>query len=272
MKERWRIKQIFDGDYGCEERIRPRYSVTLEAADGTVCSRSVTDEWLDRRGLGEGSAWPEYSHIFFDLDGTLTQSEYGVVDSVIYALRRMGIEADSRESLKRFIGPPLFESFREFYHMSQEEADRAVAYYREIYEAEGIYQSPLYEGVEEMLAALQKAGKHLFVVTSKPEQMAEKVLASLNIRKYFDGIAAPGAGDRHSDKAVLIENALKAGGSPDRAEAIMVGDRHFDIQGAVTAGIDSAGVLYGYGSREELEKAGADFLADQPMGIVELLA
>lgn len=267
----WKIRQIFDGEYGCEERVRPRLSVTLHDASGNQCIRSVTEQWLAQRGLTEGSEWPEYSHIFFDLDGTLTKSEFGVIDSVIYALRRMGIEEENRESLKRFIGPPLFESFREFYQMSEADADRAVAYYREIYEAEGIYQSPLYEGVEEMLDALKKAGKHLVVVTSKPDKMAEKVLSSLKIRTYFDGVAAPENQDRHSDKSVLIGKALQMCGLRDGSAAIMVGDRHFDIDGAVTAGIDSVGVLYGYGSLDELEGAGASFLAESPAGLVELL-
>ena len=264
-------------------------------------------------------ALPAYQYLFFDLDGTLTQSEYGMVDSIIVALERLGIRGEDREELKKFIGPPLFEAFSRFYHMSPEDADRATAYYREAYAEEGIYLTPLYDGIREMLRDLAEMGKGLFVVTSKPKNLAEIVLQNTGIRDYFTAIIGPERTERHVDKAVLIRKALRiaaetssakdstTGGGDTQAGsmrqgggdtrdgskgqgavcvtgeaenpdisaaaglALMVGDRHYDIRGAVGAGVDSVGVLYGYGSREELTGAGATYLAERPGDIADLV-
>ena len=217
--------------------------------------------------------FPDYENVFFDLDGTLVQSEFGIIDSVIYALKKFGIEEEDRESLKKFIGPALFESFRNYYHFSAEDADRAVVYYREAYESEGIYRAPLYDGVEDMLKNLRDAGKNLYVVTAKPQEMAEKVIRHAGIEGYFRGVAGPDRSDRRTDKASLIRRAMEMAaaetgedrqlqGIADRT--VMVGDRHYDIEGAVLAGVDSVGVLYGYGDRQELCRAGAAYMAKSP--------
>jgi len=252
-------------------------------------------------------ALPAYQYLFFDLDGTLIQSEYGIVDSVIVALEKFGIRGEDREKLKRFIGPPLFEAFSRFYQMSPEDADRAVAYYREAYEREGLYLTPLYDGIQEMLQDLAALGKRLFVVTSKPKDLADIVLRNTGIREYFEAVIGPARTERHVDKAVLIREALRVAagaslpmnseagagsaqkeageqgagsvqeedGNPespvDAGLALMVGDRHFDVRGAAGAGVDSVGVLYGYGSREELTGAGATYLAERPGEIVNLI-
>lgn len=247
---------------------------------------------------------PDYRYIYFDLDGTLTQSEFGIVDSVIYALKKFGIEGEDREDLKKFIGPALFESFQKFYHFDKEDADRAVVYYREHYETEGIYRAPLYEGVEKMLQDLTAMGKKLYVVTAKPQEMAEKVLRHTGIDGYFQAVAGPDRSARHTDKATLIRRAMQiaarseagaaAGEAADfhadfhadltadfiadeetirqiAAHSLMVGDRHYDIEGAAQAGVDSLGVLYGYGDRQELCWAGAAFLAQSPAEAAELI-
>ena len=244
---------------------------------------------------------PDYRYIFFDLDGTLTQSEFGIVDSVIYALKKFGIEGQDREDLKKFIGPALFESFQNFYHFNKEDADRAVVYYREHYEKEGIYMAPLYDGVEEMLRDLKAMGKKLFAVTAKPQEMAEKVLAHTGIDGYFEAVVGPDRSARQTDKASLIRRALEllarseteryaqgeadsgSGGStsaPDRGEIIrriaahslMVGDRHYDIEGAVETDLASMGVLYGYGDRRELTLAGATYIVGNPAEAVKVIA
>lgn len=248
---------------------------------------------------------PDYRYIFFDLDGTLTQSEFGIVDSVIYALEKFGIEGEDRENLKKFIGPALFESFQKYYHFNKEDADRAVTYYRENYEKEAIYRSPLYDGVREMLQDLQAMGKKLFVVTAKPQELAGIVLRHTGIAGYFQAVIGPDRSERKTDKAALIRRALwaaeeseekAAGAEKDEAagtnavgtkpaeaaegnadqvktaeHSLMVGDRHYDIEGAMQTGLDSMGVLYGYGSRTELSRAGAAYLARTPAEVAELL-
>ena len=236
---------------------------------------------------------PEYRYIFFDLDGTLTQSEFGIVDSVIYALKKSGIEPEDREELKKFIGPALFESFQKYYDLSDEDADRAVAYYREFYEVEGIYRAPLYDGVEKMLQDLRAKGKALYVVTTKPQEMAEIVLRHNGIDGYFQAVIGPGRSERHTDKASLIRRALRSiqasgeelvqdpetaasdesgkGANSVADHSLMVGDRYYDIEGAVQTGVDSMGVLYGYGSRQELCRAGATYIVDTPAQAAELI-
>ena len=241
---------------------------------------------------------PDYRRIFFDLDGTLVQSEFGIVDSVIYALKKFGIEGQDREKLKKFIGPALFESFQNFYHFNKEDADRAVVYYREHYEKEGIYMAPLYDGVEEMLQELTAMGKKLFAVTAKPQEMAERVLRHTGIDGYFQAVVGPDRSARQTDKASLIRRAIQYAAEGEKTDArqpeeghladdpavddgqrageiaahsLMVGDRHYDIEGAVQTGVDSLGVLYGYGDRQELCLAGSTYLADSPAEVVEVI-
>ena len=207
-----------------------------------------------------------YKYLFFDLDGTLTQSEFGIIDSVLYALNKLGIEESDREKLKKFIGPPLFDSFSNYYHMDQQKADEAVRLYHEIYEVKGVYNQPLYEGIKDVLERLTKDGFTLFVVTSKPTEMAEIVLKHDGIREFFKEVIGPSRKERHYDKEFLIRKALSLLGeySETAPLSLMIGDRHYDIEGAVRAGIDSMGVLYGYGSREELEGAGATYIVESP--------
>ncbi|MBR5937834.1 MAG: HAD hydrolase-like protein [Clostridiales bacterium] len=207
-----------------------------------------------------------YKYLFFDLDGTLTQSEFGIIDSVLYALNKLGIEEPERDNLKRFIGPPLFDSFSRYYHMDQQKADEAVRLYREIYEVKGVYNQPLYEGIKDVLERLTKDGFTLLVVTSKPTEMAEIVLKHDGIREFFKDVIGPSRAERHSEKEYLIRTAIDLLGeySETAPLSLMIGDRHYDIEGAVRAGIDSMGVLYGYGSREELEGAGATYIVETP--------
>ncbi|MBR3186427.1 MAG: HAD hydrolase-like protein [Lachnospiraceae bacterium] len=243
---------------------------------------------------------PDYRYIYFDLDGTLTQSEFGIVDSVIYALEKFGIAGEDREKLKKFIGPALFESFQKYYHFNKEDADRAVAYYREYYESEGIYRAPLYDGVGKMLHDLKDMGKKLYVVTAKPLEMAEKVLRHTGIDGYFEAVVGPDRSARQTDKASLIRRAMQFAAEAENkkelksakgsfadsrseeaedaerireiaAHSLMVGDRHFDMEGAVQTGVDSLGVLYGYGDRQELCWAGAAYLACSPAEAAELI-
>jgi phosphoglycolate phosphatase len=214
--------------------------------------------------------------VLFDLDGTLIKSEEGLYDSITYALEKSGVDPGDRKDMKRMIGPVLWESFQKFYNMSAEEADRANAYFVEAYDKEGLYNVSVYEGVEEMLGTLRNAGRILLVVTAKPRDMAERVLNHTGIDKYFQAVIGPARGNKKTDKGSLLREALsflaKTGTDHfQKEQAVMVGDRMFDMQGAVETGIPSIGVLYGYGDRQELINAGATLLADTPADVVKLL-
>ncbi len=211
-----------------------------------------------------------FSYVLFDLDGTLIQSEFGIIDSAVYALEKCGIAVEDRSTLKKFIGPPVYTSFTEFYGFDEARALQAVAWYREYYEREGVYAAPLYDGVRQMLTELKAAGKKLALVTSKPLEMAEVVLAHHGIRDFFMTVSAPDKKERFSIKEKLTAAALDALGVRDKRDAVMVGDRRFDMEGAKGASIAAIGVLYGYGSAEELLQAGAAALARTPGEVTAL--
>ena len=217
-----------------------------------------------------------YQYIIFDLDGTLIKSEEGLFDSITYALEKSGVDPGDRKDMKRMIGPVLWESFQKFYNMSAEEADRANAYFVEAYDKEGLYNASVYEGVEQMLETLRNAGRILLVVTAKPRDMAERVLNHTGIDQYFQAVIGPARGNKKTDKGSLLKEALsflaKTGTYHfQKEQAVMVGDRMFDMQGAVETGIRSIGVLYGYGDRQELIDAGATLLADTPAVVVKCI-
>lgn len=210
-----------------------------------------------------------YEYICFDLDGTLTQSEYGVIGAAEYALNQMGIKEPDKKKLLRFIGPPLYVSFDEFYGLKGDDVEKAIEYFRSIYDTKGYMESPLYVGIEELLDKLKQAGKHLLIVTSKPIGMANKVAANTGLDKYVEKIIGPDGEMKDASKAALLRRAIKYAGNPDLSRIIMIGDRLYDIEGANEVGIDSIGVLYGYGTREELTDAGATFLVDNTTNILK---
>ena len=198
--------------------------------------------------------------VLFDMDGTLTDSQEGIVKSVSYALERLGRELPPRDTLTAFIGPPLHESFSAICGMDEAETERAVCEFRDYFARRGWAENVPYEGMAEFLAALRAAGLRLIVATSKPESFARKILEHFALERYFDLICGSHPEDKSSaDKASVVRAALTRAGAPKRA--VMVGDRRHDIYGAHANGLEAIGVLYGYGSREELSTAGADFLA-----------
>ncbi len=212
-----------------------------------------------------------YQNLLFDLDGTLTDPGIGITNSVAYALEKYGIKTDDRTQLYKFIGPPLQDSFAEFYGFSQEEAKMAVQYYREYYKEKGIFENKLYDGMEHLLQSLCEAGKKLFVATSKPEAFAIQILKYFSLNQYFTYIAGSNMDGTRSKKEEVIAYALKAGKIQDLSSAVMIGDREYDVTGAKKAGIASIGALFGYGSRKELEAAGADALAESPKDIYPIV-
>ncbi len=201
-----------------------------------------------------------YHYILFDLDGTLTDPVVGITNSVMYALKKYGIEVSNRSELYKFIGPPLWDSFESYYGFSREEAKNAVEYYREYYREKGIYENSVYDGIEDLLKRLKEKNKILIVATSKPEVFAKQILVHFDIAKYFTYIAGSNLDGTRVKKGEIIKYALENCNITDLSKAIMIGDREHDIFGAKEVGISSIGVLFGYGDREELEKAGADFI------------
>ena len=212
-----------------------------------------------------------YETVLFDLDGTLTDPGLGITNSVMYALKKFNIEVEDRASLYKFIGPPLRESYAKYYHLSDEEITRAVAYYREYFSVKGIYENELYEGIAEMLEQIKDSGRKVVLATSKPEEFAAEILRYFHIDHYFDFVAGSTMDGARVRKADVITYALESYGITDLSLAVMVGDREHDILGAKEIGLDSIGVLYGYGSREELQSAGATYLAEQVTDIMNFI-
>ena len=197
-------------------------------------------------------------HILFDLDGTLTDSEPGIINSAQHALAAFGIRIDPAE-LRSFIGPPLINSFRDTAGLDEADARRAIAIYREYFSVQGLYENALYPGVPDLLAALREAGNTLAVATSKPEIFARRIIDHFRIAPFFEAVCGADLEGLRSEKPDVIRYALDRLHHP--AKVIMVGDRKHDIIGAHENGLDAVGVLYGYGTRAELEQAGASRFA-----------
>lgn len=212
-----------------------------------------------------------YDIILFDLDGTLVDSGLGITNSVIYALEKFGIKVNDRTSLYKFVGPPLHKSFENFYGFTPEKAMQAVEYYREYYKDKGIFEVKMYAGIKNTLEKLYSADKTLLVTTSKPEVFAKKILEHLGIAKYFKIIAGANLDGTRTIKSEVISYAFKQCKITDLSKVIIIGDREYDVFGAKEIGIDSMGVLYGYGSEEELKNAGATYLAKSAADILSQL-
>ena len=198
-------------------------------------------------------------YLLFDLDGTLTDPMVGITSSVQYALEKFGVRVRYLKELIPFIGPPLAESFQKFYGFSKEDAERAIQYYREYYAPKGIFENEVYEGISEMLAHLTEAGFTLLVATSKPTVFAKKVLKHFGMEEYFSFVGGSELDGSRTKKAEVISYILKICGIRAK-EAIMIGDRRHDIEGGKACGLESVGVLYGYGTEQELTEAGADHI------------
>lgn len=199
----------------------------------------------------------KHQYILFDLDGTLTDSAEGIVNSVLYALEKRGIREQNREKLLKFVGPPLEESFIKYYGMTRAEVAEMVPVYREYFNARGWQENRVYPGIPEMLAELRQEGKHLIVATSKPEPSSCRILEHFSLDSYFERICGSTLDGKITTKGQVIHSVLEQTGIEHLKEMVMVGDREHDVLGARENGIPCVGVLYGYGSRSELETAGA---------------
>ena len=212
----------------------------------------------------------DYDWLLFDLDGTLTDPFEGITRSVEYALNAFGIEVEDRRVLAPFIGPPLVESLTKRYGFTMEDAVAAVAKYREYFAVKGLYENELFEGIPELLSDCRKAGYKISMATSKPTHYARIIAEHFDIARYFDAIHGSSLdGTRITKSSVVAEAVAEEHLDPTRA--LMIGDRRHDVEGAGEHGIRTVGVLYGYGSREEHEAAGAAYIVNDLDELRELL-
>ena len=217
----------------------------------------------------------KYDIIAFDLDGTLSDPAHGLVDGFVYAFKKLGIEYGERESLRRFIGPPLAEEWSRSFGFTMEEAEHAVELFREYYNVYGWWDNTLYDGIPEMLGALKAAGKKIVLATSKPLDTAKKVLALFGLTDYFDFIG--GAVSHQNDQKWQVLNwsltsvGIDVNDPAQRGKCILVGDRKYDAEGAKICNIDSLGVLYGHGTEDEIRESGFTLTANTVEEILEII-
>ncbi|HFR3455145.1 TPA: HAD family hydrolase, partial [Streptococcus suis] len=211
-----------------------------------------------------------YQTILFDLDGTLTDSGQGILNSVAYALEKMGIEEPDTANLNRFIGPPLYESFSRFYQLNPEDTQSAVDTFRVYFKEKGMFENQLYPGIIPLLEELRTAGKTLVIATSKPEIFAKQILEHFGIAHYFDIIAGASLDSSRISKADVIGYAINQLEAFPK-HAVMIGDREHDIEGARMHQLPAIGVLYGYGNKQEFEKAGATMIVETVQDLKRVL-
>lgn len=198
-------------------------------------------------------------NILFDLDGTLTDPRVGITACIAYAAEKAGLGKHDPDEFISFIGPPLKQQFIIHFNVDNAMGDELLRLYRERFSAIGLFENEPYAGVSDLLENLMKSGKKLYVATSKPEIYSVRILEKFGLIKYFNKVYGSSLDGTHVEKAQLISHLLSEEGlSPD--ECVMVGDRKYDIEGAKENGIVSVGVLYGYGSKQELSESGADYI------------
>lgn len=212
-----------------------------------------------------------YEYVFFDLDGTLTDPKVGITSSVAYALEKSGIKVDNIENLTIFIGPPLIDSFRDFYGFDNDRGQTAIKYYRERYEVEGWKENYVYNGIYELLETLKIRGYKLVIATSKPENTTNMILKHFDLLKYFDFVSAATLDGTRIHKNQVIKHALDSLNITDTSKVIMVGDRKYDVLGAKEFGIESIAVEYGYGNKKEFIDSGANYIVQEALEILNII-
>lgn len=211
-------------------------------------------------------------NILFDLDGTITDSGVGITNSVAYALKKFDIPTENHSELQKFIGPPLTDSFQKFYQFSPEDSIKAVDYYREYYAEKGIYENHVFDGIQELLHQLKEKDKNLIVATSKPEYYAKIIIKHFQLDTYFSLVAGSHMDGTRVKKTEIIQHIMQTLNILNPKDAVMIGDREFDIIGAQQNQMKSIGVLYGFGNRKELEQAGADYIVENVQGLRNILS
>lgn len=210
-------------------------------------------------------------YILFDLDGTITDPKMGITKGIKYSLSKFNIEVNNLDELCKFIGPPLKDSFMEFYNFDEEKTNEAIKYYREYYSDKGKFENYVYDNFEKLLQLLKFKRKTLIVATSKPTVFAKEILEHFNLVKYFDFISGSNLDGTRCNKDEVIKYALEENNIKDLSQVVMVGDRKYDILGAKKVGIESVGVLYGYGNLEEMKECEADYIAKDVFELMEIL-
>ncbi len=218
-----------------------------------------------------------FDYLFFDLDGTLTNPAQGITNSFIYAFKSLGIEVPTYETLLTFIGPPLPVTFGKMMGLPESQVDEAIKKYREYFSTRGIFENELFDDIPPALEKLKAAGKKLVVATSKPEEYSVKIINHFGLDKYFDYVCGSCMDETRGSKTEIISYALDRCGIDDssdnnnKSRVLMIGDRFHDIEGAKNNQIKSCGVLYGFGSQEELKKAGADYIIPKIDGLFKIV-
>ena len=215
-----------------------------------------------------------YQYLLFDLDGTITDPKVGITTCVQYALEHFGIHEQDNDKLEPFIGPPLQDSFEQFYHMDAETAKKAVAKYRERFQTVGLYENEIYDGMLNLLKTLKEGGCRLAVASSKPTVFVKKILEHFDVAQYFDVVVGSELDGSRTKKEEVVQEALRQldpKGQASSGQMVMIGDRCFDVQGAKAHHLDSIGVAYGYAAEGELQQAGATFVVDTVQQLKELL-
>lgn len=202
-----------------------------------------------------------WSHIFFDLDGTLTDPALGITNAIIHGRKKWGLPCGPNSDYIKFIGPPMPQSYVDFWGMSPEEAKEFLKAYREYFSTVGLFENQVFPGIPELLKKLKDAGCHLYIATTKPTVFSVQIAEKFGFAEYFDIISGCGLDGTRGLKWEVIDYARQNCGV-DMSKAVMIGDRLHDVEGARICGIDCIGVSYGYGGRAELEEAGALHVVD----------
>ena len=231
-----------------------RYIAMRQAGEPSATGKTAQDK---------DEIWVKKDYLLFDLDGTLTDPKLGITTCVQYALKSFGIDEPDLDKLEPFIGPPLKDSFMQFYGFDDEKADAAVEKYRERFKDKGIFENEVYRGIPQMLKRLKARGLHLGVASSKPTVYVERILEHFGIASYFEVVVGSELDGTRTDKAEVVLEALRRffpNGNVQKHRVFMIGDRKFDVTGARNVGVESVAVSFGYGSMEELMEAHADYI------------
>lgn len=203
----------------------------------------------------------KYDYVIFDFDGTITDTGEGILKSLQYSFEQMGDEIPPLDDLRKFIGPPIHYSYVTFYGVKEEQVSEYIKKYRERYREKGIYECFVYDGIKELINKLHENGIKVGIASSKPQSLIYDVMNYLQITNLFDAVTGVSVDDsNHSGKDWLVLDAMEKLGVKDKSKVLMIGDRYFDIDGAAGAGVDSCGVLYGYGSEEEFKEHNATYI------------
>jgi phosphoglycolate phosphatase len=213
----------------------------------------------------------QFTHILFDLDGTLTNPRLGIGNSLKYALRQMQIDGFSNEILEQFVGPPLQDSFKRLFGMNDRSTALAVEHFRTYFGEKGLFENEPYEGIGELLEALHLSGKRVYVVTSKLEKYAKMIMQHFEFDRYLDDLQGAEATGEHSGKGFLIEQLMARNRIKPSASVVMIGDTHYDLIGAQENNISSIAVGYGFGTAESLTNCNPNYLVDSVEELAELL-